>query len=85
MHKLMLSLATFGLIVAPIWVAAHEGHKHTVMFVDLHMGDLAGPIVPMSCAWSGDQTTLVCTLVVAAAARDTYMVHVGGGMVDVNG
>jgi hypothetical protein len=22
-------------------------------FVDLHMGDLAGPIVPMSCAWSG--------------------------------
>ena len=31
MKRLLLSFATFGLIAAPIWVAAHEGHKHTVM------------------------------------------------------
>jgi hypothetical protein len=31
MNKLLLSLATFGLIAAPIWLLAHEGHKHTVM------------------------------------------------------
>ncbi len=31
MNKLLMSFATFGLIAAPIWVAAHEGHKHTVM------------------------------------------------------
>ena len=22
-------------------------------YVDLHMGDLSGPVVPMSCGWSG--------------------------------
>ena len=31
MKKLLMSLATFGLIAAPIWLLAHEGHKHTVL------------------------------------------------------
>ncbi len=38
MKKLLLSLATFGLISAPIWVTAHEGHKHTVMGTVEHVG-----------------------------------------------
>lgn len=30
-------------------------------YVDLHMGSLAGPTMPMNCLWSGDRTTLTCT------------------------
>jgi hypothetical protein len=54
-------------------------------FVDLHMGGLAGPLVPMSCAWSRDQTTLVCTPSSPLQPGTQHTVHVGGGMVDVNG
>jgi hypothetical protein len=54
-------------------------------FVDLHMGDLSGSVVPMSCAWSGDQTTLVCTPSSPLQPGTQYTVHLGGGMVDVNG
>lgn len=54
-------------------------------FVDLHMGALAGPIAPMSCAWSGGQTTLVCTPSSPLHPGTQYTVHVGGGMVDANG
>jgi hypothetical protein len=54
-------------------------------FVDLHMGDLARPVVPMSCAWSEGQTTLVCTPSSPLQPGTQYSVHVGGGMVDANG
>jgi hypothetical protein len=54
-------------------------------YVDLHMGDLSGPVVPMSCAWTGDQTALVCTPGSPLQPRTQYMVHLGGGMVDENG
>jgi hypothetical protein len=53
-------------------------------FVDLHMGDLAGPVVPMSYAWSGDQTTLVCTPSSPLQPGTQYAIHVGGGMVDAD-
>ena len=49
-------------------------------YVDLHVGDLAGPVVPMSCAWSGDGATLTCTPSAPLQPRTTYWVHVGGGM-----
>jgi hypothetical protein len=54
-------------------------------FVDLHRGDLSGSVVPMSCVWSGGQTTLVCTPSSPLQPGTQYRVHVGGGMVDVNG
>ena len=49
-------------------------------YVDLHVGDLAGPTVPMSCDWSGDRTTLTCTPQGPLASRTTYVAHLGGGM-----
>jgi len=49
-------------------------------YVDLHMGDVAGPIMPMDCGWSADRTTLTCTLRGPLSPRTTYVVHVGGGM-----
>lgn len=49
-------------------------------YVDLHMGDLAGPTVPMSCGWSADRTTLTCTPQGPLAPHTTYVVHLGGGM-----
>lgn len=49
-------------------------------YVDLHMGDLAGPNVPMNCGWSGDRTTLTCTPRGPLSSRTTYVAHLGGGM-----
>jgi hypothetical protein len=49
-------------------------------YVDLHMGDLSGPTVPMSCGWSADRTTLTCTPQGSLAPRTSYVVHLGGGM-----
>ena len=54
-------------------------------FVDVHMGDLSGPVAPMSCAWSRDRTTLACTPSSPLEPGTRYVVHMGGGMVDANG
>jgi hypothetical protein len=49
-------------------------------YVDLHQGELAGPLVPMSCAWSGDGTTLTCTPSAPLQHQTTYWIHLGGGL-----
>lgn len=49
-------------------------------YVDLHMGDLAGPIVPMNCGWSADRATLTCTPQGPLSPPTSYVVHLGGGM-----
>lgn len=49
-------------------------------YVDLHMGDLAGPTMPMNCGWSSDRTVLTCTPHGPLSSRTTYVLHVGGGM-----
>jgi hypothetical protein len=54
-------------------------------YVDLHMGSLAGPVTPMMCAWPADGTTLGCTPLSPLQPGTQYFVHVGGGMVNVNG
>ena len=54
-------------------------------FVDLHVGDLTGPTVPMSCGWSGDRTVLTCTPQGALQPRMTYALHLGGGMMSQAG
>ncbi len=54
-------------------------------YVDLHMGDLSGAEVPMSCAWSGDRTLLTCTPASPLASQTTYAIHLGGGMMSAGG
>ena len=49
-------------------------------YVDMHMGDLSGATMPMTCVWSGDRTTLTCTLQGPLSPRTTYVMHLGGGM-----
>lgn len=54
-------------------------------FVDMHRGDLTGPVVPMSCGWSGDRSTLTCSPDAALRAGTRYTIHVGAGMMGANG
>jgi Big-like domain-containing protein len=49
-------------------------------YVDLHMGDLAGPTVPMNYGWSADRTTLTCAPQSPLSPHTTYVAHVGGGL-----
>lgn len=53
--------------------------------VDLHMGDLSGAEVAMSCGFSTDRTVLTCTPSLALAPRTTYAIHLGGGMMSAAG
>ncbi len=54
-------------------------------YVDLHMGDLAGPNMPVNCGWSGDRTTLTCAPQAPLSPRTAYIVHLGGGMMTQQG
>ncbi len=54
-------------------------------YMDLHQGGIAGPTVPMSCAWSPDGTTLTCAPTNPLAAGTQYTIHVGAGMTDTQG
>jgi len=49
-------------------------------YVDLNVSGIAGPVVPMACAFSADRTTLACTPAAPLEPRTTYLIHVGGGM-----
>jgi hypothetical protein len=54
-------------------------------YVDLHRGDIAGPLVPMSCIWSTDRSTLTCTPGGPLQPGTRYTIHLGSGMVDAGG
>jgi hypothetical protein len=54
-------------------------------YLDLHMGDLSGAEMPMSCVWSGDLTLVTCTPGSPLASRTTYAIHLGGGMMSASG
>jgi hypothetical protein len=54
-------------------------------YVDLHRGGIDGPLVPMSCGFSPDRTTLTCTPNGPLEPRTTYVFHVGGGMMTAAG
>ena len=54
-------------------------------YFDLHMGDLSGAEVAMTCAWSADRTQLTCTPGSPLASRTTYALHMGGGMMSAGG
>jgi hypothetical protein len=51
-------------------------------YMDLHQGGIAGPTVPMNCAWSPDRTTLTCTPSNPLTTGTQYTIHVGAGMTD---
>jgi Bacterial Ig-like domain len=53
-------------------------------YVDLHEGDLDGPLVPIRCSWSSDRITLGCTPDAPLKPRTRYSLHVGGGMMDAD-
>jgi hypothetical protein len=54
-------------------------------YMDVHAGTAADAIMPMTCTWSADRTTLTCTHAAPFAAGSTYTIHVGGGMTDAGG
>jgi hypothetical protein len=54
-------------------------------YMDVHAGTAADAIMPMTCTWSADRTTLTCTHAAPFAGASTYTIHVGGGMMDANG
>ncbi len=53
-------------------------------FIDLHEGDTSGPVVPMTCGWSGDRATLTCQPTKPLRPRARYATHIGGGMMDAD-
>jgi hypothetical protein len=54
-------------------------------YMDLHRGDVAGPLVPMSCAWSTDRRTLTCTPGGLLQSGTRYTIHLGSAMIDADG
>ncbi len=49
-------------------------------YVDLHHGDLSGPLHPMTCTWSADRSVLTCVPTSPMDPDDMYTLHMGGGM-----
>ncbi len=54
-------------------------------YMDLHVGDLSGPTVPMNCGWSGDREVLTCTPLSPLMPHTTYAIHMGGRMMSASG
>lgn len=55
------------------------------VYVDLHQGDINGPLVPMTATWSESRTTLTITPDQPLQPATTYTVHLGGNVVDRDG
>lgn len=54
-------------------------------YVSLHYGDVTGPLVPCSAAWSADSLTLTMTPTNPLQPSATYTIHMGGAMMDAGG
>ncbi len=54
-------------------------------YLDLHQGPVTGPVMPMTCSWSGDRTVLTCVPNTPLQGQTDYTMHVGAGMMDANG
>ncbi|HEU5169073.1 MAG TPA: Ig-like domain-containing protein [Gemmatimonadales bacterium] len=54
-------------------------------YVDLHRGDVTGPIHPIACSWSADRTLLTCTPGTPLDPGTHYTLHLGGGMRNSDG
>ena len=53
-------------------------------FLDLHQGDVSGPLAPISCTWSSDRTTVTCVPQQPLQPNSPYTFHAGGGMMDAD-
>ena len=56
-----------------------------MQYVDLHQGTIVGSVVPMTCSWSSDAMTLTCQPNQPLQPGTSYVLHMGGGMMDANG
>lgn len=54
-------------------------------YVDLHEGDLGGPVVPIDCGWDASRTTLTCVPSSSLKPGTRYALHLGGAMMDAGG
>jgi Bacterial Ig-like domain len=54
-------------------------------FMDLHVGDINGPTVPMTATWSSDRTVLTIRPNQQLAHATTYVIHLGGDLMDGDG
>lgn len=71
---------------APIVITfSHPMAAGMERYVALHQGDLTGPVVAMTCAWSAERTVLTCTPQAPLASATRYTLHLGGGMRDRTG
>lgn len=55
------------------------------LYAALHEGDVAGPVVAGTWAWSADHEVLTFTPSSPLEAKTRYTIHIGGGMRDANG
>jgi hypothetical protein len=53
-------------------------------YVALHIDSLLGPSVAGRSAWSADRTELTLTPTEPLKPHTTYVLHIGGGMMDAN-
>jgi hypothetical protein len=54
-------------------------------YVDVHRGDVTGPISSIHCSWSDDYSTLSCTPSSPLDPGTWYTLHMGGGIMAANG
>jgi hypothetical protein len=56
-------------------------------YVDLHLGTIDGPVVPMDCTWRNAVSTLACAVSTAQPLLpdSLYTLHMGAGLMASNG
>ena len=71
---------------APIVIIfSHAMRSGMEQYAAVHEGDVTGPVVSGSWAWSTDRTVLTFTPVQPLKAQTQYTLHLGGGMRDTDG
>lgn len=60
-------------------------HAAAASYLTLHSGSLTGPMVAGRGAWSGDSTQFTFSPDSMMAAHATYVLHMGGAMLDAAG
>ena len=64
---------------------SHAMRAGSEMYVSLHEGTATGAAVAGHATWSTDSTRLTFTPNAPLAAHSTYVLHLGGGMMDSGG
>jgi hypothetical protein len=54
-------------------------------YVDLHRGEITGPIHPIACGWSADYASLTCEPASPLDRGTRYTLHLGGRMMGSDG